>query len=247
MSLAVRVVARLDVKPSIGVVKGIRFDGLKRVGDPIELARRYQDQGADEILWLDTTASLMGRPAGIPDFLFYTPVTYGGGIRTPGGFAQVLRTGAEKGALNTGAFADLDLIEICAKAWGSQAVVVSIEAKKARVGWKAYTLGGREWSGWDVEAWARQAVQRGAGEILLTSVDRDGTRAGYDLELIRAVRASAPHTPLVASGGFGHPVDAASAIEAGASAVAVGTWLHRGGNVLDIKRALAEAGHEVRI
>lgn len=286
MSLAVRVCARLDIKPSIGVVKGRRMDGLHRVGDPLELAQRYEAQGADEILYLDTTASLYGRLVDTDlirrtNDVLSTPMTVGGGVRSLEDFAAIIRGGAEKVAMNTAALARPELIRECAEAFGSQAVVISLEVKRGlhhpdvsfmsrgyrrpsgadasatrdilraprmrEAEWTAYCLGGREPSGRDAVEWSQEAVARGAGELLVTSVDRDGTRSGFDTELIRALRAELPGTVIVASGGCGTPEDVLRGLEAGASAVAVGTYLHEGGTVGAIKQCMADHGIEVRV
>ncbi len=252
MSLTTRVIARLDLKPSLGVVKGCRMDGLRRIGPAGQCAIEAEDQGADELLLLDVTASLYGRPPawayllGAVDAL-HTPVAYGGGVRSLEDFARVIRTVGEKCALNTAALARPGLITECAEAFGSQAVVVSIEAKKSGQDWLAYTHGGRQPSGWKACDWAQEAVALGAGEILLTSVDRDGTQQGYDVDLIAAVRARVPGVPLIASGGLGEPAHAVQALQAGASAVAVASYLHAGGTVGAIKQAMAESGVEVRV
>ena len=268
--LATRVIARLDMKPSLGVVKGVRFEGLRVIGDPRTLATKYAAAGADELLYLDLTASLYGRNA-LLDLVRWTaggevwvPLTVGGGVRSAEDVRALLRAGADKVALNTAALARPALIRECAEAFGSQAIVVEVQAKRrgrplgaSRIddlgrgrylpigsnGWEAYSLGGREPSGRDACEWAREAAGRGAGEILLTSIDRDGTGLGFDLELLAAL---ALDVPLIASGGCRGPADAQAALRLGADAVAIGTWLHRGGDLGAFKRALVEAGVEVR-
>lgn len=248
--LAVRVLARIDAKPTLGAVKGVRYDGLRRVGPAAELAVEYEDQGADEIIVLDVTASLYGAPpawehlAAVAHALTI-PLTYGGGIRSYAEAVRALRSGCEKIAINTAAVAEPTLLTECAKAFGAQAVVLNLEAKRAGAGWRAYTLGGREPTPRDAIAWAVEAVERGAGEILVTSVDRDGTQEGFDLELVAAL-AGRVGVPVVASGGCAGPADCRRILDLGASP-AVGTWLHHGGRIQDIKRALADSGLEVRL
>lgn len=253
--LAVRVIARLDVKPTLGCVKGIRFEGLRVVGDPHALALRYAEQGADEILYLDITASLYGQPV-IHELVtrtardVYIPLTVGGGIRTVEDVRRLLRAGADKVAINTAAVQRPAFITELAETFGSQCVVVSVEAKRAQDGlFMAYTHCGREPADRRIDLWIGEAVARGAGEILLTSVDRDGTREGVDERLLATVLASVPvldDVPVVISGGVGSPSDCVTAIEWLADAVAVGTWLHAGGTVGVLKAALAAAGVEVR-
>jgi cyclase len=246
--LATRVIARIDVKRSIGAVKGRRMDGLRRVGDAAELALAYEAQGADEILMLDLTASLYRQGLGLAFATqavqkLTTPLTYGGGIWSFQDFLETLRAVGEKAALCTFAF-DKGLITKCAEAFGSQAVVVEVQVR----GDTAYYHAGRQKSDWKALAWCQEAVKRGAGELLLTSVDRDGMGTGYDVDFIREVRAKLPHTVLTASGGCGSAAHCVAAIQAGASAVAVGTALHGGAlTVGAIKRALADAGVEVRL
>ena len=246
MSLATRVVARIDVKRSIGAIKGRRMDGLRRVGDAAELALRYEAQGADEILMVDLTASLYRQRLALEYATqavrcLHTPLTFGGGVHTLEGFARVIRGVGEKAALCSAAFFP-GLIAECAQAFGSQAVVVEVQVR----GDRAYYHAGRQPSAWKAVDWCAEAIRRGAGELLLTSVEHDGMETGYNVDLIRAVRARLPGTVLTASGGCGRPEDCVAAIQAGASAVAVGTYLHSGGTVGAIKEALAEAGVEVR-
>ena len=245
--LATRILARLDVKPSLGVVKGRRMEGLRVVGDPHELAVKYAEQGADEILYLDITASLYGQPA-IHELVsrtardVYVPLTVGGGVRTLEDVLRLLRAGADKIAINTAALARPKFITEIAAAFGSQCVVVSVEAKDG----KAMTNAGRDDSGWDVDVWISEAVERGAGEILVTDVGRDGTLQGLDDNLLATIAPAADGVPLVVSGGFASPADAVRAIDWFADAVAIGKWLHDGGSIAEVKAALAEAGVEVR-
>ena len=226
-----RLIARLDIKgPS--VVKGIHMEGLRVVGKPREMAAQYAED-ACELLYIDTVASLYGRNQ-LKTLLEYTsentfvPITVGGGIRSVEDVRDLLRAGADKCAINTAAIKNPQLIEAVAATCGSQAIVVSIEAKRTAAGWEALTDNGRERTGQDAVAWACTAVQLGAGEILLTSVDQEGTRRGFDLGLIRAVAAACPTVPLVASGGMGCVEHAVAALHAGADAVAMASVLHYG-------------------
>jgi imidazole glycerol-phosphate synthase subunit HisF len=204
--LAKRIIPCLDVKDG-RVVKGVQFEGIRDAGDPVECARRYDAAGADEITFLDITASHERRAAllGIIERtaeVVFTPLTVGGGVRTPGDVRDLLHAGADKVSVNTAAVQHPDLIENVAGAWGSQVLVVAIDAKRSESGWHVYTHGGRRSTGIDALLWARRAAELGAGEILLTSMDRDGTRIGYDVELLSAV-ARAVSIPVIASGGVG--------------------------------------------
>ena len=243
MSL-LRLIARLDIK-SDRVVKGIQFEGLRVIGDPAVLAKRYAQEGADEILYVDTVASLYGRNQLGPLLArtvenVFIPVTVAGGVRSLDDVKRLLGSGADKVALNTAALRAPGLIDRCAASVGCQGIVVSIEAKRtAAGGWEAYTDNGRERTGRDAVAWAKEAVERGAGEILLTSVDRDGTRRGCDCELVAAV---APYVtvPVVACGGVGSVEHVRAVLEAGrADAVAMASYLHRGGTVSGLRAELA--------
>lgn len=216
------------------------MEGLRVVGDPYELAVKYEAQGADEILYLDITASLYGYPTSLDTIRqlstdLYIPLTVGGGIRTLDDVQAVLRAGADKVAINTAAIQRPAFIGEIALAFGSQAVVVSIEAKRRGLGWQAYALGGREPMGaWSPLEWAQVAVEEGAGEILLTSVDQDGTQGGFDWELLH--RMPSLSVPLVLSGGAGSPEDCLRAVQGGADAVAIGAMLHHGkATIGDIK------------
>lgn len=226
-----RLIARLDIKGK-NVVKGIHLEGLRVVGQPHEMAKQYAEE-ADELLYIDTVASLYGRNQ-LRTLLEQTcegtfiPITVGGGIRSVEDVRELLRAGADKCAINTAAVRDEALIQSIAGACGSQAIVVNIEAKRSADSWEALTDNGRERTGKDAVAWAARAVALGAGEILLTSVDQDGTRRGFDLGLIRAVAAACPSTPLVASGGMGCVEHALQAFQAGADAVAMASVLHYG-------------------
>jgi cyclase len=260
--LKVRVIPCLDVKDG-RVVKGVEFVNLRDAGDPVEQARAYDAAGADELMFLDITASHEGRAA-ILDVVARTadvcfmPVSVGGGIRTVDHARLLLRSGADKVSINTSAVEDPDLISRCADAFGSQAVVVAIDAKHgpARAeagkgrndGWQVFTYGGRRASGIDVVEWAIEVVRRGAGEILLTSMDQDGVKAGYDTALTRAV-ADAVGVPVIASGGAGttrHLVEGVT--EGHADAVLAASIFHFGEiSIAEAKRAMADAGLPVRL
>jgi cyclase len=232
MSL-LRIIARLDIKGP-NVVKGICMEGLRVVGQPDELARRYAEAGADELLYIDTVASLYGRNQ-LSSLLertvenVFVPITVGGGIKSRADVKRLLDAGADKVAINTAAIRDPSLIRECADHYGSQAIVVSIEAKRkhGEMAWECFTDCGREKGGKDVLLWAQEAVSLGAGEILLTSVDQDGTRRGFDLDLIRAVGRGCS-VPLTACGGLGSVSHGVRALESGADAVACASVLHYG-------------------
>ncbi len=246
-----RLVVCLDMKGG-RVVKGVSFEGLRDVGDPVELARRYEEEGADELVFLDVSASEEER-ATLWDVATRTaeqvfiPLTIGGGIGSLDDLNRALRAGADKVALNSAAVKDPSIITSCAKAVGSQCVVVSIDAKREGDGWRVFTHGGKRATGLDAVAWAKQAVALGAGEVLITSIDRDGQRSGYDLELTRAI-ADAVDVPVIASGGAGnaqHLVDAF--VDGHAEAALLAGILHDGTtSVGALKAGLASAGLEVR-
>lgn len=249
----VRLIPRLDVKGP-NLIKGIHLEGLRVIGDPHEYAVRYYQQGADELLFMDIVASLYGRN-NLSDIIeravnsVFIPITVGGGIRSIEDGIHILRSGADKLAVNTAVVARPELITEMAERFGSQCVVLSIEAKRVSAGkWEAYTDNGREHTGRDVVEWARQAVSLGAGEILVTSVDQEGTRKGYDAELIQAV-ASAVSVPVVASGGMGKPEDVVVAVRDGkADAVSMADILHYNRATLaDIRSAANAAGIDVRM
>jgi cyclase len=247
-----RVIPCLDVDAG-RVVKGVGFIDLHDAGDPVELASRYDVAGADELVFLDITATsdkrdtvvaLAGRTA---DQVF-VPFTIGGGIRSVLDAQAVLDAGADKISINSAALARPDLIDELARTFGAQCVVVAIDAKARSdpAGWDAYVAGGRTKSGRDAVAWAREAAERGAGEILLTSMDRDGTNAGYDLPLTEAVAARVP-VPVIASGGAGQLEHLVDAIQAGADAVLCASIFHYGHHtVAGVKEHLAQAGVAVR-
>lgn len=254
--LAARVIPCLDVEAG-RVVKGVNFVGLVDAGDPVELARRYDLAGADELVLLDITASSDSR-AIMLDVVercadeLTVPFTIGGGVRSVEDARALLRAGADKVSVNTAAVADPGLLDRLATAVGAQSVVIAVDARRrdpddAGAGWEVFTHGGRTPTGRDAVAWCAEAVARGAGEVLLTSMDRDGTRAGFDLELLRAVR-DAVGVPVIASGGAGdagHMADAV--VEGGASAVLAASILHFGDvTVAGIKETLAARGIAVR-
>ncbi len=226
----VRLMARLDIKGP-DLVKGVQLEGLRVLGRPEVFAQRYYLQGADELIYMDVVASLYGRNS-LLEIVARTseslaiPLTVGGGLRTLDDIQRVLHAGADKVALNTAALADPDLIRCAAERFGASTIVVSIEAKQTAAGYEAYTHGGRERTGKDALAWAAQAAQLGAGEILLTSIDRDGTGRGYDLELVRAV-TRAVTVPVIACGGAGSADHVCEVLcAADADAVGVASILH---------------------
>jgi imidazole glycerol-phosphate synthase subunit HisF len=251
--LAKRIIPCLDVKDG-RVVKGVRFVNLRDAGDPVEAALAYDAQGADELVFLDITASHENRDTMLDVVRrtaegIYMPLTVGGGIRSVDDVRRLLRAGADKVSLNTAALARPEVIREAAERFGSQCIVVAIDARRRAdaPGWEVYTHGGRRPTGRDVVAWAAEAVRRGAGEILLTSMDRDGTRDGYDLPLLEAV-AAAVTVPVIASGGAGtldHLVEALA--PARADAVLAASIFHFGEyRVRDAKDHLAAHGIAVR-
>lgn len=227
----IRLIPRLDIKGP-NLIKGIHLEGLRVVGDPQEHARRYYEQGADELIYMDIVASLYGRNS-LRDIVSRTaqdvfiPLTVGGGVRSVDDVRELLRAGADKVAINTAAVKRPELITEVSRTFGSQCMVISIEAKRIGVDrWEVFTDNGRERTGLDVVDWARLAVTLGAGEILLTSVDQEGTRKGFDIELVRAVSDACP-IPVIASGGMGTVDDFAKVCQQGhADAVAVADVLH---------------------
>lgn len=253
MTSRVRVIARLDIKGP-NLIKGIHLEGLRVIGDPNEHARRYYGQGIDEILYIDSVASLYGRN-NLSDIVdrttrdIFIPITVGGGVRSVDDIHTLLRAGADKIAVNTAAVARPELIAEGAKAFGSQCIVVSIAAKRrpGASGWEVLVETGRESTGLDAVAWACRAVEMGAGELLVTSVDREGTQSGFDIELTRTI-ADAVGIPVIASGGAGSLDDIVRVLDDGrADAVAVASMLHyRKATPADIKRHLAARGFTVR-
>lgn len=255
MTEKLRLIARLDVKDEY-LVKGIQYEGLRKLGDPHDFALRYYEQGVDELLYLDTVASLYGR-SNLDGILrrttqdVFIPITAGGGLRSAEDVGNILKAGADKAAINTAALLTPALITQVARAYGSQCMVLSVQAKRRdakrpEAGWEAYYDNGREHSGRDVLEWVREAVRLGAGEILLTSVDREGFRRGMDCALIAAVTALAD-VPVVAAGGAAGADDLIAAAQNGADAVAVGSALHYGtADAARLKRAVWDAGIGVR-
>ncbi len=253
MTVAVRVIPCLDVDAG-RVVKGVRFAELRDAGDPAELAAAYDGEGADELVFLDITASSGGRDTmyevvGRTADQVFIPLTVGGGVRTVGDVDRLLRAGADKVSLNTAAIARPGLLAEAAHRFGSQCVVLSVDARRApgtASGFEVTTHGGRRGTGIDAVEWAARAVDLGVGEILLNSLDADGTRSGFDLELIRAVRAAVT-VPVIASGGAGELSHFAPAIGAGADAVLAASVFHFGElRIAEVKAALRVAGHPVR-
>jgi imidazole glycerol-phosphate synthase subunit HisF len=251
MSLRVRVIPCLDVKDG-RVVKGVQFVALRDAGDPVEQARAYDAAGADELMFLDITASHENRGT-IFDVVARTaevcfmPLSVGGGIRTVEDARRLLLAGADKISVNTSAVKDRALVSACADAFGSQATVVAIDAKRVGDRWRVFIYGGREDTGLDAVDYAVEAVEHGAGEILLTSMDRDGAKTGYDLELVRAV-SQAVSVPVIASGGAGNARHLVEGVQAGADAVLAASIFHFGEVTIgEAKRAMAAAGVPVRL
>jgi cyclase len=250
--LAKRIIACLDVTGG-RVVKGVNFVGLRDAGDPVELAARYNAQGADEIVFLDITASSDGRRtmADVVDRTareVFIPLTAGGGIRTAAGAREILHAGADKVSVNTAAVRRPGLIAELSAEFGAQAVVLAIDAKRnSKGGWNVFTRGGRDDEGLDAVEWAARGESLGAGEILLTSMDADGVRDGFDCELTRAV-ARATKIPVIASGGAGKPEHFVRVLTEGeASAALAASIFHYGAyTVDDLKQALGQAGVPVR-
>ncbi len=248
----VRLIARLDIKGP-NLIKGIHLEGLRVIGSPSEHALRYYEQGIDELLYMDSVASLYGRNhlgeiVGAAAENIFVPMTVGGGIRSVDDATQILRAGADKVALNTAAVANPQLITDIARRFGSQCMVLSIEAKQIGAErWEVYTYNGRERTGLDVINWIKRGVSMGAGEVLLTSVDREGTRKGFDIDLVRAASAEVS-VPIIASGGMGSSEDmVAVTLDGGADAVAMADILHyRRAEVGDIRAHASAAGLGVR-
>lgn len=249
--LAKRLVPCLDVDRG-RVVKGVQFVSLRDAGDPVECAARYDAEGADELVFLDITASSDARPIvldmvrRVADTVFL-PFTVGGGVRSVGDAEALLRAGADKVAVNTSAVDDPALLDRLARRFGSQAVVLAVDARGAREGWEVYVRGGRTPTGRDAVEWAREGVDRGAGEVLLTSMDRDGTRDGYDVPLTRAV-ADAVNVPVVASGGCGAVAHMAEVLTVGRASAALAASIFHFGElrIAQAKAELRAADVEVR-
>ncbi len=253
MSLAVRVIPCLDVDAG-RVVKGINFKELRDAGDPVELARTYDAEGADELTFLDISASHEGR-ATTMDIVSRTaeqvfiPLTVGGGVSSVADVDRLLRAGADKVAVNTAAINRPELVAEIADRFGNQVLVLSVDARRAPgapSGFEVTTHGGRKSAGLDAIEWAARATELGAGEILLNAMDADGTQDGFDLDLIRAVRREVT-IPVIASGGAGRVEHFPPAVDAGADAVLAATVFHFGTlRIADVKASLAAAGHPVR-
>jgi cyclase len=253
MTLSVRIIPCLDVTDG-RVVKGINFKNLQDAGDPVEMAALYGEEGADELTFLDISASASGRETTLDVVRktaeqVFIPLTVGGGIREVNDVDRLLRAGADKVSINTAALARPQLIADIANRFGAQVLVLSIDARRARTesGFEVTTHGGLESAGKDALVWIQEACELGVGEILLNSMDADGTRAGYDIGMISAVRA-VTKVPLIASGGAGALEDFAAALDAGADALLAASVFHFGVHrISDVKRYLATAGYSVRI
>jgi cyclase len=254
VSLAVRVIPCLDVDAG-RVVKGIHFQDLRDAGDPVELARTYDAEGADELTFLDISASHEGRATTMEIVSataeqVFIPLTVGGGVGSVEDVDRLLRAGADKVAVNTAAIRRPELVAEIADRFGSQVLVLSVDARRAPAtdsGFEVTTHGGRRSAGLDAVAWAARAAALGAGEILLNAMDADGTQDGFDLQLIEAVRREVT-IPVIASGGAGRTEHFPPAVDAGADAVLAATVFHFGTlRIADVKRALADAGHPVRL
>ncbi|HSS68107.1 MAG TPA: imidazole glycerol phosphate synthase subunit HisF [Nocardioidaceae bacterium] len=253
MTVAVRVIPCLDVDDG-RVVKGVNFEGLRDVGDPVELARRYDAEGADELTFLDITASKDRRET-VLDVVrstaeqVFIPLTVGGGVRTVDDVDVLLRAGADKVAINTGAIDRPDVVSAIARRFGRQVLVLSVDARRAPgtpSGFEVTTHGGSQSAGLDALEWAQRGTELGAGEILLNAMDADGTRSGFDVELIAAVR-SVVSVPLIASGGAGAAEHFPPAVAAGADAVLAASVFHfETVSIAAVKRELRDAGHPVR-
>jgi cyclase len=248
----VRLIARLDIKGP-NLIKGIHLEGLRVIGDPQEYAQKYYEQGADELIYIDIVASLYGRSK-LPEIVsrtaenVFVPLTVGGGIRNIEDVRELLRAGADKVAINTAAVQRPSLINEVSRRFGSQCMVLSIEAKKqSDTMWEVYTDSGREKTGIDVIDWAKEGVEQGAGEILLTSIDSEGTRKGFDIDLIKKI-TDAVNIPVIASGGMGSEEHLRFAIEeGGADAIAMADILHYERSTINLIREEAnKAGIGVR-
>lgn len=248
----IRIIARLDIKGP-NVVKGIHLEGIRVVGNPNKFAKDYSEDGADELICMDVVASLYGRN-NLNDVIedtaknVFIPVTVGGGIRSVEDIYKLLRSGADKVSINTAAIKDPSLITKAAHTFGSQCVVLSVEAKNKGNFWEAYTDSGREKTGVDVIEWIQEAVKLGAGEILLTSVDKDGTKSGFDIELVKEV-SDKVDVPIIVSGGFGSTKDIIECLEkTSVDSFAIGTALHYGiTNIKKIKTEMKDSGYVVRL
>jgi imidazoleglycerol phosphate synthase cyclase subunit len=248
--LAARVIPCLDIKDG-RVVKGVRFQQLRDAGDPVENAAAYEEQGADEIVLLDVSATPEGRSHAVDTVqavrsVLSIPLTVGGGVRNEFDAERLLEVGADKVGINTAAVGRPDLIAEIARRFGTQCTVLAVDAAANESSWEVVVQGGVERTGLDVVKWCNKAIALGAGEILLTSWDRDGTRDGYDVDLVAAVAGSAS-VPVIASGGADRPEHLVEALRAGASAALVASILHDGDTtVSDLKEGLSRAGITVR-
>lgn len=237
-----RIIARLDIKGD-SLIKGIHLEGLRKVGDPVEFAKKYYNEGIDEIFLNDCVASLYGRNA-LDDIIsiiseeIFVPITVGGGIRSVDDGIRLLKSGADKLSINTAAVLRKELLKELTDVVGSQSVALSVEAKKSNLlGWEVYTDNGREPSGISVIDWVDTAIDIGVGEIIVTSIDNEGTRKGYDLELIKSLNSI--NVPLIISGGLGEPSHASLAVECGADGIAIADYFHFDrGNVEVIRNKL---------
>tara|TARA_B100001173_G_C16028997_1_gene565533 strand:- start:2484 stop:3278 length:795 start_codon:yes stop_codon:yes gene_type:complete len=247
-----RLIARLDIKGE-NLIKGIQLEGLRIIGPPNEYALKYYLQGVDELIYMDCVASLYGRNH-LSDIIsaatknIFVPITVGGGIRSVDDAFNILRAGADKVAINTAAVSNPKLIENISREFGSQCMVLSVEAKKVSDNkWEVYTNNGREKTGLEVIDWVKKGIDLGAGEILLTSVDKEGTRKGFDTMLVKSVTEQSM-VPLIASGGMGSPEDLVEVVnKGGASAIAMADILHYGrSNINEVRNTAKEAGFGVR-
>lgn len=254
MSTVIRVIPCLDVNNG-RVVKGVNFENLRDAGDPAELAHRYNDSGADELTFLDVTATTEKRDTtyelvNSTAKKVFIPLTVGGGIRSVEHVAQLLRNGADKVSVSSAAVSNPDLINEISNTWGAQVLILSLDAQSNQdmaSGYEVMTQGGKVGTGIDAIAWVQEAEERGVGEILINSIDADGTRDGFDLKMIRAIRA-AVSVPLIASGGAGEPAHFPPAIAAGANAVLAASLFHYGPDDMigQVKDAIEAAGYTVR-
>jgi len=256
--LAKRIIPCLDIDRG-RVVKGVRFEDLQDAGDPVEVARRYDQQGADELIFLDITASAEDRPTlfqvveAVAEQI-YVPLTVGGGVREPADVRALLSAGADKVSINTAAIGNPDLVTEAGNRYGVQCIVVAIDAKRVKSRkkqpprWEVFSHGGRKATGFDAVEWAAKMVQKGAGELLITSIDKDGTKSGYDLELLAAITQSVP-VPVIASGGVGTLEHLHQGFTAGgADAVLAASIFHEGTHTVgEAKKFLAAKGVQVRL
>jgi imidazole glycerol-phosphate synthase subunit HisF len=247
----VRLIARLDIKGP-NLIKGVHLEGLRVLGEPQQFARDYYEQGADELIYIDIVASLYGRSK-LTDIVrraahdVFVPMTVGGGVRNVDDVRDLLRAGADKVAINTAAVRRPELITEVSRRFGSQCMVLSIEAKQQNDGrWEVFTDCGRERSGVDAVQWAQRGVELGAGEILVTSIDREGTRKGFDIALTNAI-TQAVTVPVIASGGYGQARHLSEVVAVGADAVAIADALHYKRTTLsELRRVASDAGIPVR-